>query len=165
MPKHSFQGKPAAWVYINKLLTFSFPMEGSSFLLALAKESLSVTKPYIILKDGSLQKLNFPSIYFQLSAVPACSRGTMIYHSPQLNNFPHWKSWLRMLHYNFSCAVKDSFLKANKPERCLLPPQGSHPTGKPKYFILKGHKFRDCWQMKHLKASLLISFTKFSFLI
>lgn len=58
-------------------------MEGSSFLPALAKESLSVTKQYIILKDGPLQKLNFPSIYFQLSAVPACSRGTMTYHSPE----------------------------------------------------------------------------------
>lgn len=30
-----------------------------------------------------LQKLKFPSIYFQLSAVPACSRGTMIYRSPE----------------------------------------------------------------------------------
>lgn len=58
-------------------------MEGSSFLPALAKESLSVTKSYIILRDGPLQKLNFPSIYFQLSAVPVCSRGTMIYHGPE----------------------------------------------------------------------------------
>lgn len=83
MPKHSFQGKPAARIYINRILTFSFPMEGSSFLPALAKESLSVTKSYIILKDGPLQKLKFPSIYFQLSAVPVCSRGTMIYRSPE----------------------------------------------------------------------------------
>lgn len=80
MPKHSFQGKAAAWIFINRIVTFSFPMEGSSFLPALAKESLSVTKSYIILKDGPLQKLNIPSIYFQHSAVPACSRATIIYH-------------------------------------------------------------------------------------
>lgn len=83
MRKHSFQGRPAAWIYTNRIVTFSFPMEGSSFLPALAKGSLSVTKLYINLKDSPLQKQNFPSIYFQLSAVPACSRGTMIYHSPQ----------------------------------------------------------------------------------
>lgn len=166
MPKHGFQSGPAARIYINGIVTFSFPMEGSSFLPALAKESLSVTKPYIILKDGPLQKLHFPSIYYQLSAVPVCSRGTMIYHSPKpAEQLPRWKSRLRMLCCNFSCAVKSSFLKACKPERRLLPPQGSHPTGKPKYFILKGHKFRDCWQTKHLKASLLISFTNVSFLI
>lgn len=67
MPKLRFQGKPAAGTIGT--VPFSFPMEGKSFLPALAKESLSVTKPYIILKDGPLQKLNFPSIYFQLSAV------------------------------------------------------------------------------------------------
>jgi len=82
-PKHSFQSKAAARIYINRIVTFSFPMEGSSFLPAPAKESLSFTGPYIILKDGPLQKLGFPSISFQLSAVPACSRGTMIYHSPE----------------------------------------------------------------------------------
>lgn len=54
-----------------------------SFLPTLAQESLSVTKPCIILKDGPLQKPNFPSIYCQLSIVPACSRGTTIYHSPE----------------------------------------------------------------------------------
>lgn len=125
----------------------------NSFLPTLAQESLSVTKPCIILKDVPLQKPNFPIIYCQLSmSQHAQGEPQFITVLSQLSNFPHWKSWLRMLHCNFSCAVKGSFLKACKPERCLLPPQQSCPTGKNKYFILKGHKFRDFWQIKALKA-------------
>lgn len=59
------------------------PNGTQQFSPSLAMESLSVTKPYIILKDGPLQKLDLPSIYFQLFAILECSRGTMIYHSPK----------------------------------------------------------------------------------
>lgn len=165
MPEHSSQGKPAAWIYTYRIVMFSFPMEGSSLLPVLANESLSLTKQYIILKDSPLQKQNFLSIYFCLSAVPVCSRGTMIYPSPQpaeqfsLLEVPAENTTLQLL-----LCHQRPLPKGCKPEN-LPAPRGSCPTGKPKHFILKGHKFRECWQTKHLKPSLLDSFTEVSILI
>lgn len=141
----------------QKAVVFSQPQQRILFLLQ------SHTSSWKIAHNKSRISLAF--ISSSLSSQHAQGEPWFITVSSQLNNFPYWKSWLGMLHCNFSCAAKGSFLKASKPERCLLPPQGSCPTGKPKYFILKGDKFRDCWQMKPLKTSLLISFINVSFLI